>query len=80
MNEYIQKLVLELKSMGFSGKTVKAYMFHVSCFLDHAGTESSKEEIIRYFVGLSERVGSKDCESEDKCSKILLSAGSFEGF
>ena len=56
MNEYIQTLELELKSRGFSRKTVKSYMFHVSCFLNHAGTESSKEDIQRYFVGLSERL------------------------
>ncbi|RLG14096.1 MAG: hypothetical protein DRN71_03650 [Candidatus Nanohalarchaeota archaeon] len=56
MNEYIQMLELELKSRGFSGKTVKSYVFHVSCFLNHAGTESSKEDIQRYFVGLSERL------------------------
>ena len=56
MNEYIQKLELELKSRGFSRKTVKSYVFHVSSFLNHPGTKSSKEDIQRYFVGLSERL------------------------
>lgn len=49
----IAKLELELKSRGFSRKTVKAYLFHASCFLKHMGTESSQEDIHRYSVDLS---------------------------
>ena len=59
MNEYIQKLELELKSRGFSRKTVESYIFHVSSFLNHRGTKSSKEDIQRYFVGLSERLDAR---------------------
>ena len=50
----IAKLELELKSRGLSRKTVKAYLFHASCFLKHMGTESSQEDVQRYFVDLSE--------------------------
>ncbi len=50
----ITKLELELKSRGMSRKTIKAYLFHTSCFLKHMRTESSQEDIQRYFVGLSE--------------------------
>ncbi len=49
----IAKLELELKSRGFSRKTIKAYLFHVSCFLKYMETESSQEDIRIYFVNLS---------------------------
>ncbi|MEA3229402.1 MAG: site-specific tyrosine recombinase/integron integrase [archaeon] len=51
---HIAKLELELKSRGYSRKTVKSYLFHTSCFLNSAGTEVSKEDIQKYFVALSE--------------------------
>lgn len=55
MNNYIQRLELELKSRGFSAKTIKSYLFHVSCFLSRLGTNTSQEEIQKYFVHLSEK-------------------------
>lgn len=55
MDACIQKLELELKSRGFSAKTIKSYLFHVSCFLSRLGTCASQDEIQKYFVHLSEK-------------------------
>ncbi len=52
-----QKLELELKSKGYSKKTVKSYLFHVSCFLEELGNEPTQEEIQKYFVNMA---GKKD--------------------
>ena len=55
MNRHIQKLELELKSRGYSKKTVKSYLFHVSKFLNKTGTEPKPEEIQSYFVNMAEK-------------------------
>jgi len=55
MENQIQKLELELKSRGFSAKTIKSYLFHISCFLNRLGTCASQDEIQKYFVCLSEK-------------------------
>lgn len=53
---HIQKLELELKSRGFSRRTIKAYMFHASYFLRRVNPDAPLEEIQRHFVGMSERL------------------------
>ncbi|MFH1978109.1 MAG: site-specific tyrosine recombinase/integron integrase [Candidatus Aenigmatarchaeota archaeon] len=54
MKELLIRLENELKSRGFSRKTVKSYLFHVSTFLRHISTDSTQEEIQRYFIQLAE--------------------------
>lgn len=56
MNILLGKLEIELKSRGFSAKTVKSYMFHTSCFLKRLGAQTEHDEIRRYFAGLSEKM------------------------
>ena len=51
----LQKLELELKSRGYSKKTIKSYMFHVSCFIEQLGNSPTHEEIQNYFVNLAEK-------------------------
>lgn len=59
MDGYIEKLELELRSRGFSGKTIKSYVFHVSRFLRCMTPEAPDEEIRRYFVDLSLRADAR---------------------
>ncbi|MBU4300579.1 MAG: site-specific tyrosine recombinase/integron integrase [Nanoarchaeota archaeon] len=56
MNILLGKLEIELKSRGFSAKTVKSYMFHTSCFLKRMGAQAEHDEIRQYFAGLSEKM------------------------
>ncbi|MCK5233544.1 MAG: tyrosine-type recombinase/integrase [Candidatus Aenigmarchaeota archaeon] len=55
MNRHIQNLELELKSRGYSKKTIKSYLFHVSEFLNKTGTKPKHEEIQKYFVNMAEK-------------------------
>ena len=55
MSHHIQNLELELKSRGYSKKTVKSYLFHVSEFLNKTGTEPKPEEIQKYFVNMAKK-------------------------
>ncbi len=53
MNGLLTKLEAEIKSRGFSGKTLQSYMFHVGRFLSDMKTNSlilSDGEIQRYFL------------------------------
>ncbi len=56
MDNLLQKLEIELKSRGFSRKTMKSYMFHTSCFLKRMGMQAPQEEIQTYFACLSEKM------------------------
>lgn len=56
-DEWIGKLEIELKSRGFSAKTIKAYTFHVSRFLAFVRIDAPDGEIRKYFAELSERMG-----------------------
>lgn len=56
MDEMLGKLETELKSRGFSVKTIKSYMFHTSCFLNKVGVQASDDNVKRYFAELSERM------------------------
>lgn len=52
-------LEAEMKSRGFSRRTVDSYLFHVSQFLKEGSTASTDEEIQKYFVTLSEKMDPK---------------------
>lgn len=56
MDELISKLEIDLRSRGFSAKTIKSYMFHTSCFLKRLGAQAEHSEIQRYFAALSEKM------------------------
>lgn len=56
MDGLLDKLEIELKSRGFSAKTIKSYVFHTSCFLKRMGMQAEHDEIQRYFAGLSEKM------------------------
>lgn len=66
----MQKLELELKSRGFSRKTVKAYMFHVAQFLRSINPGAPEEEVRKHFIELSEWV-------EPKTVNLRISAVKF---
>ncbi len=55
MNQNIQKFELELKSRGYSKKTVKSYLFQVSCFLENLRPNPTQEEIQKYFVNMADK-------------------------
>lgn len=57
MDELFEKLEIELKLRGFSRKTVKSYLFHVSRFLSFVRIDAPEDEIKKYFAELSERMG-----------------------
>ncbi len=56
MDNLLEKLEIELKSRGFSAKTVKSYVFHTSCFLKRIGAQAEHDEIQRYFTDISEKM------------------------
>lgn len=56
MDELLCKLEIELKSRGFSAKTIKSYIFHTSCFLKRMGAQAEHTEIQRYFAELSDKM------------------------
>ncbi len=56
MELFPDKMEAEMKSRGFSRRTVVSYIFHASRFLDEAGTESPEEEIQKYFISISEKL------------------------
>jgi integrase/recombinase XerD len=57
MDELIGKLEIELRSRGFSKKTIKAYLFHVSRFLAFVNVGAPDDEVKKYFAELSGRMG-----------------------
>lgn len=54
--ETLEKLELEMKSRGFSRRTVISYIFHVSQFLEGVRLNSTEEEIQKYFISISEKL------------------------
>lgn len=56
MSSELERLEAEMKSRGFSRRTVVSYLFHVSRFLEEAGAESPEEEIQKYFISISEKL------------------------
>jgi len=51
-----EKLALEMKSRGFSRRTIISYISHVSRFLEEVKPESAEDEIQQYFISLSEKL------------------------
>ncbi|MBU0530281.1 MAG: tyrosine-type recombinase/integrase [Nanoarchaeota archaeon] len=51
----LSRLEDEMKSRGFSRKTVQSYSFHVSCFLNSLGPTNSRDEARNYFLKFSEK-------------------------
>ncbi len=56
MPDFLEMFKAEMKSRGFSRRTVISYIFHVSRFLDEAGTESPAEIVQQYFISISEKL------------------------
>lgn len=57
MDGLLAKLEIELRSRGFSRKTIKSYMFHVSRFIAFVKIDATNDEIKKYFAELSGRMG-----------------------
>lgn len=56
MNNELERLEAEMRSRGFSRRTIESYLFHVSQFLKEGIPESSEEQIQKYFITLSEKL------------------------
>ena len=59
MKLFPDKLEAEMKSRGFSRRTVESYLFHVSRFLERVSPESTDEELQKYFISLNERMDAR---------------------
>jgi len=55
----LQQLETEMRSRGFSRRTVDSYLFHVSQFSKKVSPESTDEDTQKYFISLSERLDAR---------------------
>jgi site-specific recombinase XerD len=75
MDGYLQKLELEMRTRGFSRRTIKTYLFHVSEFLEEIKTPESVEQFRsqEYFVQLQDKMDAKTINLRISAVKFFYS-------